>query len=326
MNHHWEQKPRGSVEESDNAITIQLAELEETNRRLKYDLIRQQETISQYAHSIRELEIRNLEIAASRDRALVESQEWGQVESVLRQKTEALARSNKDLEQFASLAAHDLQEPLHSIQVFLDLLRIKHGSSLNEQGHGYLDRVTRAASRLQQLIEGLLLYSRIDAPRSKGAALSLEQIVQDILSDLGAIIDEKQAEIHVGSLPMIHGDLLHIRQLLQNLIGNALKFHKPGVAPILCITGMMIQERRQTGSGKSGNLCQIEIQDQGLGIPTEYLDKIFGMFTRLHRKDEYDGTGIGLAVCLRIAEKCGGAISVRSTIGEGSTFTVTLPA
>jgi signal transduction histidine kinase len=179
---------------------------------------------------------------------------------------------------------------------------------------------------MQQLIEGLLLYSRIDAPDSKGAFFSLEQIVQEILSDLGAHIDELQAEIYVGDLPMIHGDILRIRQLLQNLLGNALKFHKKGVAPVLRITGMMIQDRRHTGSGKSGSLCQIEIQDQGIGIPEEHLGKIFGMFKRLHRKDEYEGTGIGLAVCQRIADQCGGAISVRSTIGEGSTFTVTLPA
>jgi len=114
--------------------------------------------------------------------------------------------------------------------------------------------------------------------------------------------------------------------LLQNLIGNALKFHKHGVAPIIHISGMMIQNRRHTGSEQPKSLCQIEIQDQGIGISAEHLDKIFGMFKRLHRKDEYEGTGIGLAVCQRIAAQCGGGISVRSILGEGSTFTVTLPA
>jgi len=326
MNQYWERKPRLPVEESDEAVRIQLAQLEDTHRRVKQDLLRQQEVASQLAQSVRELEIRNFELSAGRDQALAELEEWNRTESVLRQKTEELARSNQDLEQFASLAAHDLQEPLHSIQVFVDVLRVKHGLSLNEQAQGYLDRVTKAASRMQQLIEGLLLYSRIDAPGSKGESLSLGQIVQEILSDLGAQIDELQAEIHVGDLPMIHGEAVHMRQLLQNLIGNALKFHKPGVAPVLHITGMMIQDRRHTGPGKSGSLCQIEIHDQGIGIQAEYLDKIFGMFKRLHRKDEYEGTGIGLAVCKRIADQCGGAISVRSTPGEGSTFTVTLQA
>lgn len=218
-----------------------------------------------------------------------------------------------------------MQEPLHSIRVFVDLLQVKHGSSLNEEGHGYLERVTKAASRMQQLIEGLLRYSRIDVHDSENASLSLGQMVQDILSDLGAQIHELQAEIHVGDLPTIHRDTVQIRQLLQNLIGNALKFHKPGVPPVLHITGMMIQDRHHAGPGKSRNLCQIEIQDQGIGIPAEYLDEIFGMFKRLHRKDEYEETGIGLAVCQRIADQCGGTISARSTIGEGSTFMVTLP-
>jgi len=119
---------------------------------------------------------------------------------------------------------------------------------------------------------------------------------------------------------------LQIRQLFQNLISNALKFHKQGVAPIIHISAMMIQNRRHSGSEKPGSLCQIEIQDQGIGISAEHLDKIFGMFKRLHRKDEYEGTGIGLAVCQRIAGQCGGAISARSILGEGSTFIVTLPA
>ncbi len=325
MKQHWQPKAGLLVEESEDATKTQLTPLEETNRRLEQTLLRQQELERQLTQIVRGLEIRNLEISAGRDQALAELEERSRIESTLRQKTEELARSNRDLEQFASLAAHDLQEPLHSIHVFLDLLRVKQGASLNEQGQGYLDRVTKAAGRMQQLIEGLLICSRIDASDSKGASLSLQQIVREILSDLGAHIEELQADIHVGDLPVIHGDALHIRQLLQNLIANALKFHKKGVAPVICITGMMIQDRRHTGPGKSGSLGQIEIQDQGIGIPTEHLDKIFGMFKRLHRKDEYEGTGIGLAVCQRIVDQCGGAISVRSTVGEGSTFTVTLP-
>jgi light-regulated signal transduction histidine kinase (bacteriophytochrome) len=304
----------------------QLTQLEEANQCLEQDLLRQQDIERQLTQSVRELEIRNLEISVVRDQALTELHEREGIEWTLRQRTEELVRSNRDLEQFASLAAHDLQEPLHSIQVFLDLLRVKHGSSLNEQGQGYLDRVTKAASRMQQLIEGLLVYSRIDAPGSTGVPLSLQHIVENILSDLGAHIEESQAKIHVGDLPMIHGDAVHLRQLLQNLIGNALKFHKQGVAPVIHISGKMIQDRRHAGPGKPGCLCQIEIQDQGIGIPQEYLGKIFGMFKRLHRKNEYEGTGIGLAVCQRIVDQCGGTISVRSTFGTGSTFIVTLPA
>ncbi len=305
---------------------IQFAELEEINGSLKDDLLRQQERIRQLAQTVQELESQKFEISASRDQAVAELQEWNHSESVLRQQTEKLARSNRDLEQFASLAAHDLQEPLHSIQVFLDLLQVKHGSSsLNEQGQNYLNRVMKAASRMQQLIEGVLVYSRIDALDSHGSSFSLELMVQEILSDFGACIEELHADISVGELPTIHGDALPIRQLLQNLIANALKFHKHGVAPVLHISGTIMTDRRHSGIRKSGGLCQIEIQDQGIGVPAEQLGKIFGMFTRLHRKDTYEGTGIGLAVCQRIVDRCGGALSVRSTLGEGSTFTVTLP-
>lgn len=326
MTQHWQPGAGLPVKESEFSLRNQLAQMEEANRHLEQNLLRQREIKSQLTQAIRELEIRNFEISAGRDQALTELREREQGELALRQKTQELARSNRDLEQFASLAAHDLQEPLHSIQVFLDLLRVKHGVSLNEQGQGYLSRVTKAASRMQQLIEGLLVYSRIDAPDSNGMSLSLREIVEEILTDLAANIEELQAEIHVGDLPMIHGDPLQIRQLLQNLIGNALKFHKHGVAPIIHISGMMIKNRRHSGSAKPKSLCQIEIQDQGIGISAEHLDRIFGMFKRLHRKDEYEGTGIGLAVCQRIVDQCGGAISVRAISGEGSTFTVTLPA
>ncbi len=315
-----------SVEESENEVTIYLADLEATQRCLKRDLLRQQDVAHALRQTIRELEIRNLEMATAWDQALVELEERNTVESTLRQRTEELSRSNRDLEQFASIAAHDLQEPLHSIQVFSDLLGVRHGATLTEQGQGYLRRVTKAAGRMQQLIEGLLVYSRMDAPVLKTDSLYLQEIVQEIFSDLQSHIEELQADIHVGELPVIHGDAVRIRQLLQNLIGNALKFHKPEMTPVIQVSAMMIQDRRHSGPGKPARLCQIEIQDQGIGIPAEHLDKIFGMFKRLHRKDEFEGTGIGLAVCQRIVDQCGGSLSVRSTVGEGSIFTVTLPA
>ena len=326
MGPHRPFTPRMSAQEPDEVITSQLEELEETNRCLRQDLLQQQAEIRQLVQSSRELEIQNLEMTTARDQALLELEERDTVEATLRQRTEELGRSNRDLEQFASLAAHDLQEPLHSIQVFSDLLRVRHGVALTDQGQGYLSRVTKAAGRMKQLIEGLLVYSRMDAPVLKADSLSLQEIVQEIFSDLQGHIEELQADIHVGELPVIHGDALRIRQLLQNLIGNALKFRKPGVRPVIQVTAMIIQDRRHTGPGKPGRLCQIEIQDQGIGIREEHLDKIFGMFKRLHRKDEYEGTGIGLAICQRIVDQCGGALSVRSTVGEGSTFTITLPA
>lgn len=306
-------------------MTKPTGQLEETNPCLEKDPLRRQAAEVQLAQVVRDLEERNLELSVVRDQALNEIHERERVEIILRQKTEELARSNRDLDQFASVAAHDLQEPLHSIQVFLDLLCVKYGSAMDEHGRGYLDRVKKAAGRMQQLIRDLLVYSRVDSQHTAEEPLALRDVVNDILSDLGARIEELQAVVEVDELPTINGNAFQIRQLLQNLIGNALKFHQPGVPPVIRISGTIIQDRRHSGSGKSGLLCQIEIQDQGIGIPAEQLDKIFGMFKRLHRKDQYEGTGIGLAVCKRIVDQCGGAISVRSSMGEGSTFIVTIP-
>jgi len=325
MKWHWTQQARLRVQELEQIVTNRTGQLEKTNRRLEQDLLRRQAVEVQLAQVVRDLEERNLELSVVRDQALNEIHERERIEIILRQKTEELARSNRDLDQFASVAAHDLQEPLHSIQVFLDLLRVKYGSVMDEHGRGYLDRVKKAAGRMQQLIQSLLVYSRVDSQHTAEEPLALRDMVDDILSDLGARIEEFQAVVQVGDLPTIHGNAFQIRQLLQNLLGNALKFHQPGVPPVIHISGTTIQDRRHTGSGKSRLLCQIEIHDQGIGIPAEQLEKIFGMFKRLHRKDEYEGTGIGLAVCKRIVDQCGGAISVRSKLGEGSTFIVTLP-
>lgn len=325
MKWHWAQQARLRVQELEQTVMTRTGLLEETNRRLEQDLLRRQAVEVQLAQVVRDVEERNLELSAVRDRALNEIHERERIEIILRHQTEELARSNRDLEQFASVAAHDLQEPLHSIQVFLDLLQVKYWSALNGHGLGYIDRVQKAAGRMQQLIQSLLVYSRADLPQTSVEPLVLREIVDEILLDLGARIEELQAIVQLGELPTIYGNAFQIRQLLQNLLGNALKFHQPGVAPVIRITGGFIQDRRHTGSGQHGRLCQIEIHDQGIGIPSEQFEKIFGMFKQLHRKDEFEGTGIGLAVCQRIVEQCGGAISVRSKLGEGSTFIVTLP-
>lgn len=322
---NWTRQARLHVKELEQRIKDRTDELKKTHRRLERTLLRRQTVEAQLAHVVRNLEAQTLELAAVRNLALQEIQEREQIESILRRQSEELSRSNRDLEQFASIAAHDLQEPLHSIQVFLDLLQTKFGTALDEQGRGYLNRVKKAAGRMQQLIQSLLMYSRVNAQHGAEEPLDLRKMIDDILSDLGAQVEASQAVIQIGELPMIHGDAFHIRQLLQNLLGNALKFHRPGIPPVIYISGTIIQDRRHHGTEKPGQLCQIEIQDQGIGIPSEQIDKIFGMFKRLHRKDEYEGTGIGLAVCQRIVKQCGGALAVRSKLGEGSTFTATIP-
>ena len=299
--------------------------LEANNRRLVQAPLQRQAEKGQLAQALRKLEEGNLELSVMQESTLNGIHDRERMEILLRHKTEELAKSNRDLEQFASVAAHDLQEPLHSIQVFLDLLRVKYGEVLDERGLGYLDRVKQAADRMQQLIQSLLVFSKVESKDMSKESFALSDVVDDVLSDLGARIEELQAVVQVGDLPTVHGNAFQIKQLLQNLLGNALKFHRPGVPPVIHISGRIFQDRRHRGSGKSGMLCQIEIHDQGIGIPSEQVDKIFGMFKRLHRRDEYEGTGIGLALCQRIVDRCGGAISVRSRLGEGSTFIVTIP-
>jgi signal transduction histidine kinase len=322
---HLAQQVRLRVQEFEQIVMTRTGLLEQTNRRLENDLVRRQAVEVQLAQVVRDVEERNLELSTLRDHALNEVHERERIENILRHKSDELARSNRDLEQFASVAAHDLQEPLHSIQVFLDLLRLKYGSALNPHGLEYVNRVKNAAGRMQQLIQSLLVYSRVELPQMAEDKLVLRELVEEILSDLGARIEELRAVVQLGELPVIYGNAIQIRQLLQNLLGNALKFHQPGVPPVIRITATIMQDRRHTGSGQHGKLCQIEIHDQGIGIPPGQFEHIFGMFKRLHRKEEFEGTGIGLAVCQRIVEQCGGAISVRSKPGEGSTFIVTLP-
>ena len=260
-----------------------------------------------------------------RDRVLTELEEMTALETSLREKTQALVRSNQELDQFASVAAHDLQEPLHSILVFLDLLRVKCGNRLDANGLSIVNRVRSAAIRMQEQIQGLLVYSRLDAPSSQCEMVPLGPLCEDIIASLQGKIEEFGGAVVVQELPAIQGDSIHFRQLFQNLIQNGLKFHRPGQPPMVKVSGRVITDRRWRGAGPPRRLCQVDISDQGIGIPSEYHHKIFDMFQRLHRKDEYAGVGIGLALCQRIVNHYGGEIVVHSEIGHGSIFTVTLP-
>ncbi|MGD9850559.1 MAG: ATP-binding protein [Nitrospirales bacterium] len=265
------------------------------------------------------------EATKSRDRALADLQEKAGLEKALREKTQALVRSNRDLDQFASVAAHDLQEPLHSILVYLDLLHVKYGRYLESDGLRYLNRVRLAANRMQQQIQGLLVYSKIDMPPSRLETVSLDSLFEEIVSDLKATIEETGGVVLLGEVPTLQGNSIHFRQLFQNLLQNALKFHQPGRPPVVRISGTVMMDRRQRGVGRPRRLCRVDIADEGIGIPSDQQHKIFGMFQRLHPNDEFEGVGIGLAVCQRIVEHYGGEISLQSGSGKGSTFTVTLP-
>lgn len=245
----------------------------------------------------------------------------------LRSAAAELERSNRELAEFAAIASHDLQEPLRKIQAFGDRLRKKHGAILPAEGHDYLERMESAATRMRVLIEDLLTLSRVTSRGRKFVEVDLAELVQGVLSDLEVSIERSGAAIEIGYLPRIEGDPAQLRQLFQNLISNALKFHKPGQPPVVSLSAKIRenQEHHLAGAAPGDRVCQIVCQDSGIGFSGEQAEKIFGIFQRLHSRQEYEGSGIGLAVCRRIADRHGGAVYAKSSQDEGATFVVTLP-
>ncbi len=235
-----------------------------------------------------------------------------------------LARSNSELEQFAYVASHDLQEPLRKIQAFSSRLRDRWGEQLGEQGADYLNRVENAAARMQILIEDLLAYSRVTSKAKPFVPVELSEVVEGVLSDLEARIERLNAKVEVDPLPEVAADPIQMRQLLQNLIGNALKFHRPDSTPLVKIRTETVEPA--SGSEAHGaQFCRIRVEDNGIGFDPKHAGKIFQVFQRLHSRNEYQGSGIGLAVCKKIVDRHGGTIEALSSPGEGATFVVTLP-
>jgi signal transduction histidine kinase len=229
-----------------------------------------------------------------------------------------LERSNKELQDFASVASHDLQEPLRKVQAFGDRLKLKCAAALDDQGRDYLERIQNAAKRMQILINDLLTFSRVTTKAQPFTNTDLNEAVSDVLGDLEVRLEQVQGRVEVDKLPKVDADPLQMRQLMQNLIGNALKYHRADVPPI-------VKVHSKPANGSSNGMCHIMIDDNGIGFEEIYADRIFTIFQRLHGRNEYEGTGVGLAVCRKIVERHGGAITARSTPGQGSSFTVTLP-
>jgi len=225
-----------------------------------------------------------------------------------------LEASNRELEDFAYVASHDLQEPLRKIQAFGDRLKAKHAAALDPQARDYIERMQAAAKRMQILINDLLSFSRVTTKAQPFVPVDLGVVAHEVAHDLELRAHDAGGEIVIGALPSIEADPLQMRQLLQNLASNALKFHRQGVPPRVEISGEAVDGR-----------AQIVVADNGIGFEEKYADRIFTMFERLHGRGTYEGTGIGLAICRKIAERHGGEIAARSTPGQGSTFIVTLP-
>jgi signal transduction histidine kinase len=241
-------------------------------------------------------------------------------EAELRRLAARLEVSNRELQDFASVASHDLQEPLRKIQAFGSRLVSRLGDRLDPESGDYLARMQSATARMQTLIDDLLALSRISTMPRAVSATRLDDVVRDVLTDLETRIEATGAEVSLSPLPTIQADATHMRQLFQNLLGNALKFVRPGVPPRIRVAA------ERAGNGCGSRAWCISVQDNGIGFDEKYLDRIFTVFQRLQGRAAYEGTGIGLAICRRIVERHGGSITARSTPGEGSTFFVTLPA
>ncbi len=248
-------------------------------------------------------------------------------EEKLRRFAAQLEQSNAELQNFASVASHDLQEPLRKIQAFGGRLRTKCGAALGEQGLDYLERMEGAARRMQILIQDLLKLSRVTSRALPFEACVLGEIVTAVLTDLEVAISDKNARVEVGALPEVRGDPMQMRQLFQNLISNALKFQPPGKVPLVRISSRVFvpAERIISGAPPGDEVCEIRVQDNGIGFDAGFAEQIFVVFQRLHTRSEFDGTGIGLAVCRKITDRHGGTIVAKSAEGEGAVFIVTLP-
>lgn len=250
-----------------------------------------------------------------------------QADEKLRAFAAQLERSNRELQDFAYVASHDLQEPLRKIIVFSERLCERHGESLAPEARDYLERIRRAAQRMQTLINDLLAFSRVTTRARDFEPVSLTQVVREVLTDLEARIEQTGGTVTVDPLPDIEADPVQMRQLFQNLLGNALKFRKPDQPPVVRVWAEpLTAPRPEHGPGGSPEpLCRVHVQDNGIGFEEKYLDRIFNVFQRLHGRGEYEGSGIGLAIARKIVQRHGGHITARSRPGEGATFIVTLP-
>lgn len=238
-----------------------------------------------------------------------------QNEKKLKYYAKELERSNKDLESFAGIASHDLQEPLIKILRFSELI-LDSDTKKSDKERDYLERMNKAAERMITLIDDLLDLSRVMSEGNPFETVNLNELVREVLDDLEIRISESKATVKLDDLPALKVDASQIRRLFQNLIGNALKFNKKGEPPRVEVTCDL----------SADGYWRIRIIDNGIGFDEEHVSRIFKPFERLHGRSQYEGTGMGLAISKRIAERHGGTLSASSIKGEGSVFTISLPA
>ena len=243
-----------------------------------------------------------------------EVRERQRAEQVLAERSRELARSNAELERMAYVASHDLQEPLRMVASYVQLLERRYMGQLDADAHEFIGFAVDGARRMQALIDDLLTISRVDTKGRPLQRIDLGESLYAALRSLRICIDERHAQVHAGPLPAVLGDAAQLTQVFQNLLSNAVKFCQDG-AP-----------RVEISARRDGALWRICVRDNGIGVPEEHRERIFGMFQRLHGRREYAGTGIGLAICQKVVERHGGTIWVEAAQGGGSAFMFTLQA
>jgi len=247
-----------------------------------------------------------------------------ELEQRIQQRTAALVGMNHDLKQFAYVASHDLREPLRKLRMFGDRLRDRRGDALDERGRDYLERMRAACVRMDQLLRDLLDFSRAIGAAPREERVELDALVSEVLAGLDLRVEETGGRVIVESgLPVVRGDPTLLQQLFENLLTNALKFHRPGVPPEVRVHPAP-DAPDAAALAADGAFVAVAVRDNGIGIPEDRLDTISQPFVRLHGRQEYDGTGMGLAICRRIVERHGGALRAFNRPGGGTTFLVTL--
>jgi two-component system sensor kinase FixL len=251
-----------------------------------------------------------------------------QIEEKLDVYVKRLEWSNRELQEFAHIASHDLQEPLRAIQAFSDRLSSNYRQQLGEEGQEFIDRVHESASRMRILLNDLLAYSRVTSKARNLTLVSLNTVLESVCDDLETAIKESNASIEVGVLPTVYANPALLRQMFQNLISNSIKYRKIETTPIIRVFAISADSgvgMAQIEHNPSTDTVDVIVNDNGIGFDQKYAERIFGPFQRLHSQRRYQGTGIGLAICRKITEQCFGTISATSEIGVGTSIHITLP-
>ncbi|MBA3684936.1 MAG: hypothetical protein H0W72_06815 [Planctomycetes bacterium] len=277
-------------------------------------VVNAQATMALARNAAKQLREQAMSVEQARRMAHEELLERRRAEEALAAKAVELERSNRELQQFAAIVSHDLQEPLRMVSNYMALMQRRLGDALDEKSKLYIGYATSGTERMAKLIRALLDYAQVGAIDRPFEMVPLEAVAHEAIANVSQRIAESSASVRCGDLPCVPGDHILLTQLFQNLLSNAIKFARPGVPPIVSIT-----------ASESADAWRIEVSDNGIGIAPEHLARIFDVFQRVYTRAEYEGNGIGLATCKRIVDQHAGHLAVESVTGAGSTFRIDLP-